>query len=263
MRMLLVYGVSIIMLMSCGKNVENGMTISVPVDTATVENNELKNAKPTSGEGRRPASTPTVDTAAPAVSETKQLRIAFKIPDSMEIKKSYEVLFRLTKESDTAIVLVMKDERKDYRFDSVKVYIPSVKKVKVELSDPTSTSFEIRNNNNGNDEQFLPDETFVEWSWYVTPLKDGNNSLVFRGSFIDDANNYMKVYNRKFYEKSIVVTTSSEYYTDTVAGFFSENWQWFADNFFAAFGGIGGFAAILWAFMRKKKKTEEEKTTAS
>lgn len=262
---------------------------NVSIPKSTVKINKPKNpihigngTKPITVKPVKPVqtdNTPTTDTAQihgntppahtehntnkPTIKVNKQLRFAFKVPDSMEIQGSYEVLFRLTKVDDTVFTLVAKSEKQQFIFDSAEVVLPSVKKIKMTLTDPTNKNFEIRNNNNGHDIQYLPENTYAEWIWYVTPLKAGKNRLVFIGSFIDDSHTNEKANNRKFYEKPIVVITTNEYYVGSVVDFFSENWQWFADNLFAAFGGVGGLIATVWIVIKKlnKKKTDTPDTT--
>jgi hypothetical protein len=161
--------------------------------------------------------------SAPINSYDRQLdklvkgKMAFDIPDTMEVKQNYKATVSITKAMNDSI-LFQGINRIHFREEEIKIS----SRVKVLLIDPTGNqNFRITPINT--EEQLVDDSTNTIWKWNIIPIKGGDNDLVLRATvkILDNlGENYKDI---SVFEKTIKVNTSV---VETTKQFISEYWQW-------------------------------------
>lgn len=157
-------------------------------------------------------------------------KLAYDIPDTMMLKKTYTILLRINRDTnDVSISTGL----------GPKVKVTNVKtsdEMEVEIVDPTSNSFLIVKNNS--DVQLIDTTDYTEWVYNVTPNKSGKLKLNIIVSIIREKGKKQIVYFDNVYVKSnpvIVVKT-----------FWEKYWQWCFSTLIIPF--------FIWLWNKKKKK---------
>lgn len=173
-------------------------------------------------------------------SELSEGRVVYKIPETMKVRTTYQVVLRIAKSRATLSVY---DSLKDKVITSVIPVTPVMEVKLIDASPEDHKAFEIKEDNSAR--QIIEDgDTYTQWSWNVTPVRAGTSKLDIVISVVRDG------------EKKEVV------YTDTVivkVDFFAQiiffirtYWQWIV-------GAIASCVAWIWGIRKKKKKTAKKK----
>ena len=174
-------------------------------------------------------------------------KIAYEVPDTMDIGKSYKATVIVTKSEKDSFLI-----RDFYQgnFQKEEIKVSSI--VKVALFDPTpqEENFSIISLNTI--EQFVGDSTNTVWKWNITPKRSGYNELVLRVT--------VKVLDRlgetyidiRTFEKTIKVNVSI---FASIKHFVGNNWVWFSNAIV--------IPLVIWFYSRfsnwKKKKADRKR----
>ena len=164
--------------------------------------------------------------------------VRYYVPDSMKVGTEYNVNIRISKEKDTAKIMVSMPGGK-----TECIRVGSTMEVK--LIDPEVGSFEITALNS--QVQTIEDDgDFTSWEWTVKPLKGGNHKLkllitIKQKDLIKDI---------PVFDKDIFIKSSAVY---EVTNFVKINWAVLVPTFFIPFIGF-----IWHLFFRKKSKPSDE-----
>ena len=135
-------------------------------------------------------------------------RLLYKIPDTINIKKTYTIKIRIDRDTlDKRIYIGMPN-------GTVDTIIRTTRKMMVVIVDPLK-SFDIVR---GTDSIQLIDDTNTEWIYDITPIKSGKLKLYVSVAIIEDDARKDIVYTDTIYVKSSVVYT--------ITDFFKLYWQW-------------------------------------
>lgn len=135
--------------------------------------------------------------------------------------------------------LVSKLKIKQFDYDTIQIGL----NVKIQLIDPTKEAFEIIPLFQET-EKIISNEDFSIWEWSVIPKKSGQFPLKIIGSSKFKRKNEVKEFT--IYDSTILVQTS---YTQVLAKFIKENWQWLFGTLLIPF--------IIWITNRKSKNKQE------
>jgi hypothetical protein len=167
--------------------------------------------------------------------------VAFSVPETMKVSKTYSVKVRISKRDSgqKKSVLILGDD--DAINNSQYPSVATIEDIKVsgEMSATLKgdeTQFKI--SLVSTETQHVDDETYTEWEWLVTPIKSGENplKLVIK---LKDLNKDIVVFN-----KNINITRNVP---DAVGGFFEKYWQWLLTTII--------IPVFLYFWNRKKKKS--------
>lgn len=160
-------------------------------------------------------------------------KIAYDIPDTMEISKSYKAIATISKSQNDSILFQNIDST-GFEIESIKVS----SRVKMFLIDPTGNqNFQITSLNT--DEQLVDDSTNTIWKWNIIPLRSGENELFLRTTvkILDDlGENYKDI---SVFEKHIIVNASIVVVTKQFIG---DYWQWLSTVIF--------IPLIIWGYKK-------------
>ena len=171
-------------------------------------------------------------------------KIAYEIPDTMDMGKNYKATVIVTKAMNDSILFQNFNPRYYYR---EKIKVSSI--VNVFLIDPTENNFNITSLSTA--EQLVDDSTNTVWKWNITPKRSGNNELVLRVTakvFDRLGENYKDI---KVFEKTIKVNAPI---LTRIKQFVSENWKWLST--------VIVIPLILWVrrtLLKRKQKNAEQK----
>jgi hypothetical protein len=166
--------------------------------------------------------------------ETNLGQVVYKVPDTMQVMKNYEVIVRISK-SQTNVEI--------HNNLNGKVFQKSIKtsnKMQVELIDPTGNSFKVTP---VNVQKQLVDSTYTEWRFNVTPLKSGTNKLNLVISIFKDDDVKQIVYSDDIYVRS---NPKAE-----IKSFWYDNWKWFLEKLLIP---LASWLFGLWIGRKIKKK---------
>jgi len=166
--------------------------------------------------------------------ETNLGQVVYKVPDTMQVMKNYEVIVRISK-SQTNVEI--------HNNLNGKVFQKSIKtsnKMQVELIDPTGNSFKVTP---VNFQKQLVDSTYTEWKFNVTPLKSGTNKLDLVISIFKDDDVKQIVYSDEIYVRS---NPKAE-----IKSFWYDNWKWVFEKMLIP---LGTWIFGIWLGRKTKKK---------
>lgn len=167
--------------------------------------------------------------------ETNLGQVVYKVPDTMQVMKNYEVIVRISK-SQTNVEI--------HNNLNGKVFEKSIKtsnKMQVELIDPTGNSFKI---NEINSQKQLVDSTYTEWKYNVMPLKSGQNKLDLVISIFKDDDVKQVVYSDEIYVKTNAPAQ--------IKTFWYDNWKWSMEKILIPI--ITWIFGMWWGKRSEKKK---------
>ena len=176
------------------------------------------------------------------VSDSNKGWIAYSVPEEMKVAKSYSIKVRISKkngQSKADLILGSEDAINNPNYSSIAM-IEDVKvsgEMSAELRGDTD-EFKIVSLSTSN--QNIDDESYTEWEWIVTPLKDGESplKLVIK---LKDLNKDIIVFNKTIKIKSNIPVV--------VEGFFEKYWQWIMTTI------IIPIFLYFWNRKRKEKKS--------
>lgn len=161
--------------------------------------------------------------------------VVYQIPDTMLVRNTYTVFARIGKTR----VNIYEEINGTVRQAS----IPISETMEVKLIDESPSDnkmFDITMNNNG--VQLVDtDNTYTEWSWSVTPKRNGVSQLKIVISIIKNGNKKDLVYS-----DNVLVRINPR---KQIGFFFKTYWQWLLSTIIIPF--------IVWLYKRRKKKEEE------
>ena len=166
--------------------------------------------------------------------ETNLGQVVYKVPDTMQVMKNYEVIVRISK-SQTNVEI--------HNNLNGKVFHKNIKtsnKMQVELIDPTENSFKITP---VNVQKQLVDSTYTEWKFNVTPLKSGTNKLDLVISIFKDDDIKQVVYSDDIYVRS---NPKAE-----IKSFWYDNWKWVFEKMLIP---LASWLFGIWLGRTTKKK---------
>ena len=143
-------------------------------------------------------------------------KIAYKIPDTMEIAKSHRATVSVSKALNDSI-LFQNIDNTGFIVENIRVS----SRVRMTLIDPTGDqNFQVKPL--GTVEQPVYDSTSTIWNWNVIPNRSGQNELVLRATvkILDDLGESYK--DIPVFEKSIKVNASI---TVVAKQFIGDYWQ--------------------------------------
>lgn len=195
------------------------------------QSRQKENLQITKQEARKKNSTKMTST------ETNLGQILYKVPDTMQVMKNYEVIVRISK-SQTNVEI-----RENLGGRVFEKSIKTSNKMQVELIDRTGSCFKLIR---VNVEKQLVDSSYTEWKFNVTPLKSGINKLdlvisIFKGDDIKQI-----VYSDEIYVRS---NPKAE-----IKSFWNENWKWFLEKFLIP---LGTWIFGLWLGRKIKTKKKQ------
>ena len=166
--------------------------------------------------------------------ETNLGQVVYKVPDTMQVMKNYEVIVRISK-SQTNVEI-----RNNLNGKVFEKSIKTSNKMQVELIDPTGNSFKVTP---VNVQKQLVDSTYTEWKFNVTPLKSGTNKLDLVISIFKDDDVKQTVYSDDIYVRS---NPKAE-----IRSFWSDNWKWFLEKILIP---LSSWIFGIWLGRKTKKK---------
>ncbi len=169
--------------------------------------------------------------------ELVQGKIAYNIPDTMEIEENYKAIVSITKAMNDSILFQYIDNS-DFKIAKIKIS----SRVKVILMDPAEKqNFRITSLNT--EEQIVDDSTNTVWKWNIIPLKGGDHELVLRTTVkvLDHLGENYK--DKIVFEKNIKVNAPV---LVTMKQFIGDYWQWLTSVCF--------IPLIIWGYDRLSKR---------
>lgn len=167
--------------------------------------------------------------------ETNLGQVIYKVPDTMQVMKNYEVIVRISK-SQTNIEI-----NNNLNGKVIKKSIKTSNRMQVELIDPTGNSFKI---NEINSQKQLVDSTYTEWKYNVMPLKSGQNKLDLVISIFKDDDVKQVVYSDEIYVKTNAPAQ--------IKTFWYDNWKWSMEKILIPI--ITWIFGMWWGKRSEKKK---------
>lgn len=157
------------------------------------------------------------------VENTGYGKFIYYVPDTMRVLNSYIVNAKISR------YFLSRDIKSE-------IDIKISNKMEVKLIDPTNESFIIVNITNN--DQFIDDSTYTEWSWNVKPLKTGELPLkVVVSIFKND------IAKETVYTEIVKIKTDVKKEADS---FFESYWQWIISTLILPF--------VIWFFNKQRKK---------
>lgn len=179
-----------------------------------------------------------MSSAPKTITESDLGQIVYKIPDTMFVRKTYQITIRIAKGTDDIKII------EEYRGKVTTRIIKTSSNMEVLLVDPSPEdrkSFEITKINN--DIQLIDSVGYTEWVFSITPIHTGKYKLNLIVSIIRNDSRKQIVYTDKIYVRS---NTSAQIKT-----FWEKNWTW---TFDAILIPLVTFAFGWWIANRRKKK---------
>lgn len=179
-----------------------------------------------------------MSSAPKTISESDLGQIVYKIPDTMLIRKTYQITVRIAKGTDDIKIV------EEYRGKVTTRIIKTSSVMEVLLVDPSPEdrkSFEITKINN--DIQMIDSVGYTEWIFSITPIHTGRYKLNLIVSIIRNDSKKQIVYTDKIYVRS---NASAQIQT-----FWEKNWNWTFDTILIP---LITFAFGIWFANRRKKK---------
>lgn len=150
------------------------------------------------------------------VEEMLKGKIAYNIPDTMEVENHYKGTAAVTKALNDSILFL--------DLDSAHFHVEEIKvssRIKITLIDPTGENFVIKSLNT--EEQVVDTISNTVWRWNIQPIKHGENELMLSATikvFDRLENGYKDI---SVLNKTIIVNAS---FTKVAAMYISNNQEW-------------------------------------
>ena len=144
-------------------------------------------------------------------------KIAYEVPETMNIEENYKAVVIVTKAENDSILLI---EFPQKNFQKEEIIVSS--RVKVSLVDPTKKNFDITPLNTI--EQLVDDSTNTIWKWNIIPKRGGNNELILRVT-VRILDRLGETYKDIMFEKTINVNAPI---LTIIKQFIVNYWQWLA-----------------------------------
>ncbi len=176
--------------------------------------------------------------SVPKITESDLGQIVYKIPDTMQVRKTYQISVRIAKGTDDIKIV------EEYRGKVTTRIIKTSSIMEVLLVDPAPDdrkSFEITKINN--DIQMIDSTGYTEWLFSITPIHTGKYKLNLIVSIIRNDSRKQIVYTDKIYVRS---NASAQIQT-----FWEKNWNWTFDTILIP---LITFAFGIWFANRRKKR---------
>jgi hypothetical protein len=164
--------------------------------------------------------------------ETTNGQIIYKVPDTMQVMKNYDIVVRISKSKDNIHITENINGRITHK------NIITTSKMEVNLVDANG-AFRITKINT--DKQ-LVDSTYTEWKFSVIPIKSGTNKLNLVVSIIKGDDVKQVVYSDEIYVKTNAPAQ--------IKTFWYDNWKWSMDKIIIP---IITWLIGIWIGKRKKK----------
>ena len=136
-------------------------------------------------------------------------QVIYKVPDTMIVRKNYEVVVRISKSRNNIEI------RSNLNGKITSKNIKTSNKMSVELIDPTGDIFQIKE---VNIQKQLVDSSYTEWKYNIMPLKSGQNKLDLVISIYKDDDVKQIVYSDDIYVQSNAPAQ--------IKSFWYDNWKW-------------------------------------
>lgn len=174
-------------------------------------------------------------------------KMAYGVPDTMIVGKSYDVTLIITKEmtKERENIMIQQIDNNSRTVSKISINDIRVGSVMIAELIDGSGNFEITPTSTA--EQNIEDFDQTEWRWVVKPLKSGNNPLrlVVKVRVYTDEGSYLK--DIPVFDKDIYVQSNIKY---TAGNWLSENWEWFMSTLV--------IPIFLYFWNKRKKKGEED-----
>ena len=162
-------------------------------------------------------------------------QVIYKVPDTMIVRKNYEVVVRISKSRNNIEI------RSNLNGKITSKNIKTSNKMSVELIDPTGDIFQIKE---VNIQKQLVDSSYTEWKYNIMPLKSGQNKLDLVISIYKDDDVKQIVYSDDIYVQSNAPAQ--------IKSFWYENWKWSIETLIIPI--ITWLFGLWWGKRSKKKK---------
>jgi formylglycine-generating enzyme len=143
--------------------------------------------------------------APPSVAEPAKARsgnILYRIPDAMQLNHEHKCIVRIAVNEELLLENIELDQ--DIRLQSIRISDVML----VQLLDPSGEQpFHIRSVNSA--EQFIDEDTFTEWLFYVKPLREGTWPLLLKVAVLE-------LVNGKERQREIVLEESIQIISEAV-----------------------------------------------
>jgi hypothetical protein len=160
-------------------------------------------------------------------------QIIYKVPDTMQVMKNYDVIVRISKSSDNIQITENINGKITHK------NITTSSRMEVNLID-ASDAFKIKKINT--DKQ-LVDSTYTEWRFSVMPIKSGTNKLNLVVSIIKGDDVKQIVYSDEIFVRSNPPAQ--------IKTFWYDNWKWSMEKILIP---IITWLIGIWIGKRKKRR---------
>jgi hypothetical protein len=162
-------------------------------------------------------------------------QVIYKVPDTMRVMKSYDVIIRISKSSTNIEI------SENLNGKLISKNIKTSDNMQVELIDPTGECFKISEINS---KKQLVDSSYTEWIFNVMPLRSGKNKLNLVISIFKKDDVKQKVYSDEIYVQSNAPAQ--------IKTFWYDNWKWSIETLIIPI--ITWLFGIWWGKRSEKKK---------
>jgi hypothetical protein len=169
--------------------------------------------------------------------------VAYSVPNSMQVGKTYTVKLRISKENNKLQLINGNGVPiANANIDS-KITIASIRVEPIMSAKLLSDSSKMLIQSTSTLVQDIEKEGFTEWEWRLTPIKGGDIFLKIMVSVITESEDGKITKDIPVYDEVINVRSNVVFTTE---GFIKQYWQWIMTTIIIPF--------IVWFYNRKKKK---------
>jgi hypothetical protein len=162
-------------------------------------------------------------------------QVIYKVPDTMIVRKNYEVVVRISKSRNNIEI------RSNLNGKITSKNIKTSNKMSVELIDPIGDIFQIKE---VNIQKQLVDSSYTEWKYNIMPLKSGQNKLDLVISIYKDDDVKQIVYSDDIYVQSNAPAQ--------IKSFWYDNWKWSIETLIIPI--ITWLFGLWWGKRSEKRK---------
>lgn len=162
-------------------------------------------------------------------------QIIYKVPDTMQVMKNYDIIVRISKSKDNIHITENINGKITHK------NIITTSKMEVNLVDANG-AFKITKINT--DKQ-LVDSTYTEWKFSVIPIKSGTNKLNLVVSIIKGEDIKQVVYSDEIYVKANAPAQ--------IKTFWYDNWKWSMEKILIPV--ITWLFGMWWGKRKERKKS--------
>ena len=162
-------------------------------------------------------------------------QVIYKVPDTMIVRKNYEVVVRISKSRNNIEI------RSNLNGKITSKNIKTSNKMSVELIDPIGDIFQIKE---VNIQKQLVDSSYTEWKYNIMPLKSGQNKLDLVISIYKDDDVKQIVYSDDIYVQSNAPAQ--------IKSFWYDNWKWYIETLIIPI--ITWLFGLWWGKRSEKRK---------